>query len=126
VATAPSVNRKPEARAKLANARLWLAVNRFRLQEWETMEIKWTDTDPQTGQRRFLCADRFAGVWRFRWKLQRRGEWTRGLEPTRAMWEHVLDSLQRRYRRREGVSDEDVEQVQRILKTWRRPTEDEE
>jgi hypothetical protein len=32
------------------------------------------------------------------------------------MWEHVLDSLQRRYRRREGVSDEDVEQVERILK----------
>jgi hypothetical protein len=79
------------------------------------IEIKWTDTEPETGQRRFLCADRFAGVWRFRWKLQRRGEWTRGLEPTRAMWEHVLDSLRRRYRRREGVSDEDVEQVEKIL-----------
>ncbi len=79
------------------------------------MEIKWTDTDQATGQRRFLCAARFAGVWRFRWKLQRRGPWTCGLEPTRAMWEHVLDSLQRRYRRREGVSDQDVKQVERIL-----------
>ena len=80
------------------------------------MQIKWTDTDPETGRRRFLCAERFAGVWSFKWKLQRRGDWTRGLEPTRAMWEHVLDSLQRRYRRREGVSDEDIEQVEKILK----------
>jgi hypothetical protein len=37
------------------------------------------------------------------------------------MWEHVLDSLHRRYRRREGVSDEDIEQVERILKDWREP-----
>ena len=80
------------------------------------IEIKWTDTDPETGQRRFLAADKFAGQWRFRWKLQRRGEWTRGLEPTLEMWEHVLDSLKRRYRRREGVSDEDVEQVERIIR----------
>src|SRR2546426_10320930 len=79
------------------------------------MQIKWTDTDPDTGQRRFLCVERFAGEWRFRWKLQRRGPWTRGLEPTLAMWEHVLDSLKRRYRRREGVSDKDVDQVERIL-----------
>ncbi len=90
------------------------------------IEIKWTDTDPETGQRRFLCAERFAGVWRFKWKLQRRGEWTRGLEPTPAMWDHVLDSLQRRYRRREGVSDEDVEQVERVVKTLRRRAEEEE
>jgi hypothetical protein len=82
-----------------------------------TIEIKWTDSDPDTGQRRFLCATKFAGEWAFRWKLQRRGEWTRGLQPTLEMWEHVLDSLRRRYRRREGVSDEDVEQVERLLKT---------
>jgi hypothetical protein len=80
------------------------------------MQIKWTDSDPETGQKRFLCAERFAGVWRFKWKLQRRGEWTKGLEPTRAMWDHILDSLQRRYRRREGVSDEDILQVERIIK----------
>jgi hypothetical protein len=85
------------------------------------IQIKWTDNDPETGQRRFLCADRFAGQWSFKWKLQRRGEWTRGLTPTREMWEHVLDSLQRRYRRREGVSDEDVAQVEKILRDWREP-----
>jgi hypothetical protein len=80
------------------------------------MEIKWTDSHPETGERRFLCAWRFAGVWSFKYKFQRRGEWTKGLKPTRAMWEHVLDSLQRRYRRREGVTDEDIEQVERILR----------
>jgi hypothetical protein len=79
------------------------------------LEIKWHDTDPETGQRRYLCAERFARVWRFRWKLVRRGEWNRWLEPTRAMWEHVLDSLKRRYRRREGVEEEDIEQVEKIL-----------
>ena len=79
------------------------------------LEIKWTDTDLETGQRRYLCAERFARVWRFRWKLQRRGEWNRDLEPTREMWEHVLDSLKRRYRRREGVDDDDIAQVEKIL-----------
>jgi len=84
------------------------------------MEIKWTDADPETGQRRFLCADRFAGQWRFRWKLVRRGEWTKGLTPTVAMWEHVLDALERRYRRREGVSDADIAQVEGLLAEARR------
>jgi hypothetical protein len=79
------------------------------------MEIKWHDVDPESGQRRYLCAERFAGVWSFRWKLERRGPWTRGLEPTRAMWEHVLDSLERRYRRREGVEEPDIRQVQKLL-----------
>jgi hypothetical protein len=83
------------------------------------IQIKWTDEDPNTGQRRFLSANKFAGEWSFKWKLQRRGDWTQGLEPTRAMWEHVLDSLKRRYQRREGVSEEDIDQVERILKRWK-------
>ena len=37
------------------------------------------------------------------------------------MWEHILDSLKRRYQRREGVSEEDVEQVEKILREWREP-----
>jgi hypothetical protein len=90
------------------------------------IEIKWHDTDPETGQRRYLAAEKFAKQWHFRWKLQRRGDWTRGLQPTRAMWEHVLDSLKRRYRRREGVSDEDVEQVEKVLRDWKDPVGDEE
>jgi hypothetical protein len=90
------------------------------------MEIKWTDTDPETGERRFLWAQRFAGEWSFRWKSQRRGPWEGSLPPTRTMWEHVLDSLRRRYRRREGVSDEDVAQVEKILKAWRERRDEEE
>ena len=91
-----------------------------------TIEIKWTDTDPETGGRRFLCAKKWAGEWTFKWKLQRRGDWTKGLAPTRAMWEHVLDALRRRYRRREGVSEADVEQVERVLAGWRERGDEEE
>ena len=79
------------------------------------MEIKWHDIDPATDQRRFLCAQRFAGVWRFRFKPQRRGPWSDLTAPTRAMWEHVLDALERRYWRREGVEMEDIDQVKKIL-----------
>ena len=85
------------------------------------MQIKWTDADPDTGQRRFLCAERFSRIWSFKSKLQRRGEWTKGLTPTKVMWEHVLDTLKRRYRRREGVSDEDIAQVEQVLKEWKEP-----
>jgi hypothetical protein len=87
------------------------------------MEIKWTDVDPETGQRRFVCAERFARVWRFKWKLQRRGDWTQGLAATRELWDLLLDALRRRYRRREGVTDEDVQQVERIIKELPVPRE---
>ena len=79
------------------------------------MEIKWHDIDPPTGKRRYLAAERFGGVWKFRWKLQKRGDWTRGLQPTRAMWEHILDALERRYWRREGVELEDIDEVKKIM-----------
>lgn len=79
------------------------------------MEIKWTDSDPETGQRRFLCAERFGGKWTFWYKHQRRGEWTHRFRPRLETWELVLDALERRYRRREGVSDADVKQVEQIL-----------
>jgi hypothetical protein len=85
-----------------------------------TIEIKWTDTHPRTGQRRFICAEKWAGEWTFKWKLQRRGEWTRGMTPSLAMWEIVLDSLKRRYQRREGVTDEDVAEVERTIAALRR------
>jgi hypothetical protein len=89
-----------------------------------TIEIKWHDKDPESGERRFLCAEKFAGVWHFKWRFRRYETWHKGLQPTREMWEYVLDSLKRRYRRREGVSDEDVAQVERVLKDWK--TRDEE
>jgi hypothetical protein len=90
------------------------------------MEIKWTDNDPETGQRRYLRAAKFAGSWQFSYRLQRRDVRWLPLEPTRAMWEHVLDGLRRRYRRREGVSDADVAQVERVLAAWRDPRDEEE
>lgn len=85
-----------------------------------SLEIKWTDEDPGTGERRFLIADRFAGKWQFRWKSQRRGPVEGPLEPSIEMWEHVLDSLRRRYQRREGVTDEDLQQVEKILDAARK------
>jgi hypothetical protein len=91
-----------------------------------SIEIKWNDTDPDTGERRYLRAAKFAGKWRFSYRRQRRDVRWLGLEPTREMWEHVLEGLRRRYRRREGVSDEDVEQVEKVLKGWREPFDEEE
>jgi hypothetical protein len=81
-----------------------------------SVEIKWEDVEPTTGGRRWLRAARFAGGWRFSYRLRRRDVCWEPLEPTKDMWEHVLDSLRRRYRRREGVSDEDLRQVERILR----------
>ncbi|MCX7701245.1 MAG: hypothetical protein N2039_10245 [Gemmataceae bacterium] len=83
------------------------------------MEIKWTDHDPESGERRFLRAVRFAGFWKFQYRSTRRGVWTRLHPPTLEMWETVLDALQRRYRRREGVSEEDIQQVERIIRELR-------
>jgi hypothetical protein len=91
-----------------------------------SVEIKWKDTDPETGERRYLRAAKFASEWHFSFRMQRRDVQWRRLSPTREMWEHVLESLKRRYRRREGVSDEDVEQVERVLREWRMPVEDDE
>jgi len=88
------------------------------------MEIKWTDTDPVTGERRFVRAERFARQWRFTYRSQRRGVWTPGPAPTRAMWEHVLAVLERSYRRRHGVSDDDIAQVKRILSVLPEPDPD--
>ena len=34
---------------------------------------------------------------------------------------NVLDSLQRRYRRREGVTEEDIKEVEKILRDFRDP-----
>lgn len=78
------------------------------------MEIKWVDADPITGKCRWVRAERFSKKWTFAFRSQRRGVWEPGL-PTRAMWEHVLNMLERRYRLRRGVSDEDVGEVKKIL-----------
>ncbi len=79
------------------------------------MDIEWTDTDPETGERRYVCAEKFARQWRFKVRYKRRTEWDRSVVPTRDMWETLLEAMERRYRRREGVSDEDLAAVRKVI-----------
>ena len=81
------------------------------------MEIEWTDADPETGERRYVCAEKFARVWRFKLRHRRRTPWTWTDRVTRDMLETLLDALERRYRRREGVSDEDLAALRKRLAT---------
>jgi hypothetical protein len=85
------------------------------------MEIEWTDEDPATGSKRFVRATKFARRWQFSIRFARRTNWQDAPEVTRAMWETLLDALERRYWRREGVSDHDLQQVRRILAEFRPP-----
>ena len=32
------------------------------------IEIQWHDHDPQTGEKRFLRAEKFGGQWHFKWR----------------------------------------------------------
>ena len=79
------------------------------------MNIDWTDTDPATGAKRYVCAEKFSRQWRFKVRFKRRTLWSRDVAVTRDMWETLLDALERRYRRREGVSEEDLADVRRVL-----------
>lgn len=79
------------------------------------MSIEWTDTDPTTGEKRFVCVEKFARRWHFKVRLRRRTNWDRNVAVTRDMWETLLDALERRYRRREGVTDEDIDGVRKVL-----------
>jgi len=79
------------------------------------MEIEWIDEDPVTGGKRYVQAEKFARKWRFRVRFRRRTNWEPAPQVTREMWETLLDALERRYPRREGVTDEDLKQVRAIL-----------
>lgn len=79
------------------------------------MEIEWTDEDPGTGEKRFVRAGRFARKWSFKARFRRRTSWELVEQPSRDMWETLLDALERRYPRREGVTDEDLKQVRAIV-----------
>jgi len=83
------------------------------------MEIEWTDSDPETGVKRFVCAAKFARSWRFLVRFKRRTNWEEAPAVTRDMWETLLDALERRYRRREGVSEDDLARVRRVLASLR-------
>jgi len=83
------------------------------------VDIKWDDTDPETGRRRFVKAERFAGQWAFYCRRERRGIWEKWVNPSRHMWEDLLESLERRVQRREGIEESDVEAVRKIIDEWR-------
>jgi hypothetical protein len=84
------------------------------------LEIKWNDIDPTTETKRYLRAERFAKQWQFACRTGRFEQWRKGLEPTLEMWEHVYQTLERRYRRRDGVHDEDIADVKVKLDQARR------
>jgi hypothetical protein len=80
-----------------------------------SVDVQWTDTDPETGEKRFVAVERFAREWHFKVRHRRRENWTKPARVTRDMWETLLDALERRYRRREGVTDEDLTAVRKII-----------
>lgn len=86
------------------------------------VEIEWTEADPVTGERRFVCARKFARAWQFRVRFKRRTNWEPVADVTREMWESLLDALERRYPR-ETASAADVAAVRKILANLRPPPE---
>jgi hypothetical protein len=86
-----------------------------------SVEIQWNDTDPDTGEKRFVSVERFAGKWQFLVRLRRREPWESPKHVTRDMWETLLEALERRYTRREGVSEADLAAVRMKLANYRDP-----
>lgn len=84
----------------------------------QRVDIQWTETDPDTGERRFVQAEKFARGWRFKTRAKRREDWLPVKTPSRAMWETLLDAIERRYQRREGIDDADLAAVRKVLKNW--------
>jgi len=97
----------------------------FRYADFMSRDVQWIDADPASGERRWVCAEKFARQWRFKVKHHRRDEWTRTSQISRAMWEELLDAIERRYQRREGISEEDVAAV-RLIVTKLPPDNDDE
>lgn len=80
-----------------------------------SVDVQWTDADPATGEKRFVSADRFAKAWRFWVRFRRRETWEPPAVVTRDMLEVLLDALERRYQRREGITDADLQWVRKAL-----------
>ena len=80
------------------------------------MSIEWTDTDPETGERRFVQAEKFARKWSFKIRFRRRTDWQQVENPTRDMWEDLLEALERRIQRPEGITEDDLKFVRAKIK----------
>jgi hypothetical protein len=83
------------------------------------VDIQWTDQDPETGERRFVCADRFAREWRFKVRHRRREDWDENCKVTLEMWETLLDAMERRHQRREGIEDFELKMIRKIIANWK-------
>jgi hypothetical protein len=91
-----------------------------------SVEVQWTDTDPATGLKRFVSVDRFAGQWRFKVRPKRREDWRRVNTPGRDLWETLLEALERRVQRAEGITHEDLAAVRKTLAAMPAPDEPDE
>ncbi len=91
-----------------------------------SVEIQWNDLDPFSGEKRFVSVERFAGKWTFHVRFRRRENWQKVDHPTRVMWEELLDALERRLPRREGVTDVDLVYVREQLRRLPKPAVDAE
>jgi len=81
------------------------------------MKIQWRVTNPETGDETWICAERFARVWSFKTKAHRRDDWSKMTKKAdRAIWEHLLDALKRKYTRRDEAELIDIADVEKILK----------
>ena len=65
-----------------------------------------------------VSVEKFAGRWHFKVRHKRREDWSKPSTLTRAMWEELLDGLERRLPRREGTTEADVAAVKKILNEW--------
>jgi hypothetical protein len=83
------------------------------------VDIQWTDEDPETGEKRFVCAEKFARGWRFKTRFRRREDWAQDVVPSKAMLDELLDAVQRRYQRREGIDDRDLAVVRKMVADWK-------
>ena len=52
---------------------------------------------------------------------KRREDWAPAPVVTKSMWEELLDGLERRYPRREGVTEADVAAVRKCIAGYREP-----
>ncbi len=86
-----------------------------------SVEIQWNDADPASGEKRFVSVERFAGKWSFKVRFRRRENWQKVEHPTKAMWEELLDALERRLPRREGVTEADLVYVRSRMGIFKKP-----
>jgi hypothetical protein len=80
-----------------------------------SVDVQWTDEDPDTGEKRFVRAERFAKEWKLYVRHRRRERWLDPPRITRDMWEALLAALERRIQRAEGVTEADLKFVRKAL-----------